>query len=144
MQTENPYQSPQSVEGLPTAPPSDEKLRALREIAVRQRMIPVAILAFIVGNLAPLIMAGIDAKLLPFAALFMLAMFLFAAINVARLASKLSGSLAGFAYGILASFPCLGLISLLDVGHEATKKLEQAGIKVGLLGANMNQFPRDA
>src|SRR5690606_30647517 len=46
----------------------------------------------------------------------------------------------GILLGILSLIPCVGLIILLVVNQKATKTLQDNGIKVGLMGANMSQF----
>lgn len=57
-----------------------------------------------------------------------------AAFGSYKLATALGKS--GVLFAILALLPCAGLIALLVLSQAATGELKNAGIKVGLLGAN--------
>ena len=45
-----------------------------------------------------------------------------------------------FIFGIFLIVPCINFLVLLCASLKATKILKEAGYKVGLLGADMNQF----
>jgi hypothetical protein len=131
----NPYAPPTApIEG-PTLDPDRAKLR---DIARHQRDINLMILAqflLYVGagltrDFAPPFIVGLVA--LAIVALSLLATF--------RLASALYGTTMAIVYGILMFAPCIGLIVLLLLNQEATRRLRNAGFKVGLLGADPKQF----
>ena len=56
-----------------------------------------------------------------------------------KLAAALRSS-AAWVYIILAFIPLVGLIAILVINGKATKKLQENGIKVGLMGARMADF----
>ena len=59
------------------------------------------------------------------------------------LAIKVYNVVAGALLGLLTLIPylfCLGLIVLLIVNQKATHILQQNGIKVGLMGANLREI----
>ena len=39
--------------------------------------------------------------------------------------------------------PCISLVVLLVMTNWATKRLDAAGVRVGLMGANLRNIPRD-
>jgi len=41
-------------------------------------------------------------------------------------------------------FPCISLIVLLRITRIATRKLERAGVQVGLLGADLDEIPKES
>ena len=64
-----------------------------------------------------------------------------AAVFVFMLAISLHNVAAGVTLGILTLIPLVGLVVLLILNSTATKLLQSHGIKVGLLGADLNQIP---
>jgi hypothetical protein len=58
-----------------------------------------------------------------------------------KLAAALRSS-AAWVYIILAFIPLVGLIALLVINSKATKKLQENGVKVGLMGARMADFDK--
>ena len=58
-----------------------------------------------------------------------------------KLAVALRSSVA-WLYIVLAFIPLVALISLLVINGKATKRLQQNGIKVGLMGARMEDFDK--
>ncbi|MCX5758388.1 MAG: hypothetical protein NTU83_07780 [Candidatus Hydrogenedentes bacterium] len=56
-----------------------------------------------------------------------------------RLAAALRSS-AAWVYIILAFIPLVGLFALLHINSNATNRLKENGIKVGLMGARMVDF----
>ena len=62
-------------------------------------------------------------------------------IFVILLASNVYNStIVGVINGLLCLIPCVGIIVLLIINQRATRSLRGNGIKVGFMGANMNQF----
>jgi hypothetical protein len=59
-------------------------------------------------------------------------------ISVLRLAKALG--MSQVLYAILMFVPCVSLIVLLMLNGKATAQLKQAGIKVGLMGADPNSI----
>jgi len=67
-----------------------------------------------------------------------LGLLVFMILSVTRLAKALDQS--PVLYAILMIIPCVSLIMLLVLSGKATTRLSQAGIKVGLLGADPNSI----
>lgn len=59
---------------------------------------------------------------------------------VAAMAFELYGIAQAIIYGIASLIPCIGLLILLSVNSGASTLLKENGIKVGLLGANLEQI----
>jgi hypothetical protein len=57
------------------------------------------------------------------------------------LAIKVYNTSLGVILGILAMVPCVGLIILLVVNQKAISVLTANGHKVGLMGADLAEFP---
>jgi hypothetical protein len=74
--------------------------------------------------------------------------YLIIALGVAQLVYQIAtimklAKALGFSpilYAILMFIPCVSLLALLSVSGTATKRLQKAGIKVGLLGADPNSI----
>jgi hypothetical protein len=110
--------------------------QVLRDVAAGQRQIVFCILGqFGIGILEGVVVAGHPT-------LFIINLFLGLAVLVFMIISvlKLAGALgqSQIMYVILMFIPCISLIMLLVLNRQATKRLQQAGIKVGLLGADPN------
>jgi predicted RNA-binding Zn-ribbon protein involved in translation (DUF1610 family) len=121
----------------------------LRQIASLQRGLLLCILAQLGAFLFNAATRGLAAGAQPgappnplniVAALVALAAGIAGLVYVVRLAARLYSTGGAVLFGLLALVPCLGLIGLLVVNGAATKKLQEHGIKVGLLGASMSQF----
>jgi hypothetical protein len=67
-----------------------------------------------------------------------LALTVFMIVSVVRLAGVLG--LSPVLYVICMFVPCLSLIVLLVLSGMATARLQQSGVKVGLLGADPNSI----
>ena len=67
--------------------------------------------------------------------IFFMAVAIFGAVSVFRLAKAMSGVGVAIIAMLGMLIPVIGLIILLVINGSATKKLKQAGYKVGLLGA---------
>jgi hypothetical protein len=61
-------------------------------------------------------------------------------VLIALLAAKVYNVVLGIFIGIFSFVPCLGLLLLLVVNQKATSVLQQNGIRVGLMGADMSQL----
>ncbi|UQA58809.1 hypothetical protein [Polyangium aurulentum] len=132
----NPYQPPASYDTA--APRAASGVETLVQIATFQRHINLAILAYFgagvfarsagQGGLFVLILSGL-------AALCALA---FSLVNTLRLANVLHGSTWAVVCGVLMFVPGLNLVTLFVLSSNATSRLRNAGIKVGLLGASPN------
>jgi hypothetical protein len=111
----------------------------LRKIAFQQKAIMYCILAYIaVGVLRFVLPPGLQLMVLvPLG----LAAVITAAVFVFMLAISLHNIAAGITLGILTLIPLVGLVVLLIINSTATKLLQSHGIKVGLMGADLNQIP---
>jgi uncharacterized membrane protein len=110
----------------------------LREIATRQRAIMYCILGYIVFAILQFAVPA------PFGLIFTLLAVgssITGAVFVFMLAIAIYNTGVGVVLGILTLIPLIGLITLLIVNGKATKLLREHGIKVGLMGANLKQFP---
>ena len=61
-------------------------------------------------------------------------------VFVVLLAKTVYNVVAAVVYAVLAFIPCVGLIALLVINQKATSVLQKAGLKVGLLGADLSQL----
>jgi hypothetical protein len=110
----------------------------LREIAVRQRMIMICILSYLLLVVAQFV---VPPPLRIVLGLVALGVTITATVFVFMLSLALYGTAAGIVLGLLTLIPLIGLIVLLIVNGKATNILREHGIRVGLLGANPNQIP---
>jgi hypothetical protein len=109
----------------------------LRSVAVDQRAILIAMLIQIICNIVAFNASLSVARVLLITSLLVgLASLFF----ILRLATKLYNVFVGFFLGILCVVPCLGLLMLFVINGRATRLLQQNGIRVGLIGANLSQF----
>ena len=65
-------------------------------------------------------------------------LLIFMVLSVIKLASALNQS--AVLYAILMFVPCVSLITLFVLSGKATARLQEAGVKVGLLGADPNSI----
>jgi hypothetical protein len=63
-------------------------------------------------------------------------------VAVARLSSALKEGAGAIVYTLGQCVPCLGLILLVLINNRATTALKDAGIRVGLMGANAQDLAR--
>ncbi len=107
----------------------------LREIAVSQRQVILCVLAQIGVAIFNGFGTSTHMSVLSLVALVLvLGVLVFMLISVIRLARALG--LSPVLYAILMFVPCVSLITLLVLSAKATASLQQAGVKVGLLGAD--------
>lgn len=143
--SENPYQSPQAM-GEAIGINSGDR-RDLRAVAVYQRNIQLCILAHlmifgvrIVANVAFPSASGV-AVIGVVLTLFWVLVLLAGLVLVFLLAMKVYHPATGVFLALLALVPCIGLLSLLTINSKATEVLRKNGFRVGLLGADLSQFP---
>jgi hypothetical protein len=146
---QNPYEAPKSPIGQGRAIGVRSGLRSdLRAVAVAQKGILLCILAQILIVVFNLTTTFGQIKLPPAVAYLILGVSLILSVAqlvfVFSLAIKVYNVGLGIFFGILALIPCVGLIILLIINGKATNVLTQNGHKVGLLGANLAEFPKPA
>lgn len=134
--SQNPYQAPSYK---PDAPPtqkdtapyrlSPEKLQSIASI---QKALIVFIALRIIGFVIALSLPPEIGGFVMIATYFIA---ILSTITVVLLAMQVYTVGQGILYGLLSLIPCIGLIVLLQVNGEATKTLQENGIKVGLFGA---------
>lgn len=120
--TDNPYQSPVSK---PVAVVTQDTKR----IAAAQKTLIAAILFYPLAAVGQAFIGSSGTYLL-------LGVLIFGVVGIVRLAAAFRYGRLKIALLILSLFvPLLGLILLLRLNAKATKELQAAGYKVGLLGA---------
>jgi hypothetical protein len=108
---------------------------ALHEIAVAQRNVMVCVAAQIATAVMSSVGRNLGMGVVSFVAgLLAFAMFVFSIVSAVKLTKALG--LSPILYVILMFIPCVSLITLLVLSGKATSRLQLAGVKVGLLGAN--------
>jgi hypothetical protein len=137
--SENPFQSPRA----------DSVARGVRR-GTREELLNVAkYQRLVIACLGIQILVGVGGVLLvdqlPPAAtvayyIFVLLLQLVGMVLVFLLAINVYSVGVGIVLGILALFPCIGLVVLLIINGKATSILRNNNIKVGFLGANMSQL----
>jgi hypothetical protein len=139
--SQNPYQAP----NIPATAIGVNSGRAedLRKVAMYQKGILYCILAnFILMGANFAVRGGGNAGAM--AGLLILGIYILVGFVqlafIVLLATQVYNLGLGIVFGILSFVPCLGLILLLIVNQKATTVLQQNGIKVGLMGANMSQL----
>ncbi|MGD9648794.1 MAG: hypothetical protein AB7U73_23990 [Pirellulales bacterium] len=135
----NPYEAPPALP--PSPPPAVGVLSGsrydLRSVAVYQKGVMLCILLYLLAVIGQF---ALPMELRPMLTLGFLAVGLIGAVFVVLLSIKVYGVGIGIVLGVLTFIPCLGLLALLRVNAKATSVLQQNGIKVGLLGANLSQI----
>jgi hypothetical protein len=140
MSRDNPYAVPGVLDPQPIVPNHRERLRA---IAIAQRRVNLAVLAYLClvgGNIAMLVLGqqfpGFALLFITLIRITAIGVIIFGAITVYRLAALLRGSVVAILYVIGLLIPCVGLLLLLTLSQKATKILQSEGVRVGLLGAD--------
>ncbi|HUE71023.1 MAG TPA: hypothetical protein VMP01_09050 [Pirellulaceae bacterium] len=144
----NPYQSPQVVSEPVSTYQQGSDREKLRRVAKYQKWVIYALLVNIVMNIALNGVAmsarqpGTAANLLILLAVLVVALVIAAITMVAvfMLANEVYSAASGVLCAILMLIPCVSLITLLVLNSRATSVLQQGGVKVGLMGANLNQI----
>ena len=125
MNTYNPYEAPKADV---SAPMVDEA--GIEQVASAQKLIIYSILAYFAA-------AAIRAMLGPLGLLVALGAVLMGLVGTYRLCSGLGFSTASrIILMVLMCVPLVSLIVLLVLNAKATRKLQAAGYRVGLLGAS--------
>ena len=132
---ENPYASPSS--SLEAVGVNSGTREDLRKVALYQKGICVCILLYLVAVFTQF---ALPKELMLFVGLGVLVVAVVGTICVFLLATKVYSPVLGILLGIFTLVPCLGLLVLLMVNAKATATLKQNNIKVGLLGANLNDI----
>lgn len=140
MNPENPYKTPECPSDIYDTSQTREKLRC---IARSQRHVNLAVFLYLM--VIPLTMTinsiGHDTEWAsPLMGLYMLGVIFFGAFATYRLTSLIKGHFIAVLYMIGLFIPLLGLLLLLSINGEATKVFKKAGIKVGLLGADIKSI----
>ena len=132
----NPYQPPIDASSSPS-PARAAQLEELRAIARHQRAINLAILA----QLALMVFAGSFGTTLEL--VLKLAGIVVAIISLVaevRLVKALHGLVVAILCAPLMFVPLVNLLTLLVFNSQATKRIREAGFKVGLLGGNPDEI----
>jgi hypothetical protein len=132
---ENPYAAPQTY--TPVVGVLSGSREDLRSVAKSQKGILVCILIYIIAVVVRFFLPEDLALIL---ALGVLVVGIVAMVFVFQLAIKVYGTGAGILLGILTLIPIIGLLVLLIINGKATRILKANGIKVGLLGANVEEI----
>jgi hypothetical protein len=133
--SQNPYQSPESVSPVPGSNHF--------QIAKAQKNVLYVLLAQILFNVVAIpavvsspdnVALGVIIQIVGFG------LSIAALVVLYLLASKVYNLALGILCAILGLVPCLNLLTLLIVNSKATRTLQAAGFKVGLMGADLSQF----
>jgi len=120
-------------------PGLDYDRQVLREVAISQKQIMYCVLGQLeIGVLNGVANAGKMPMLSLIALPLAVGLLVFMIVSVVRLAKALN--LSQVLYAILMFIPCVSLLVLLSLSGKATGVLRQAGIKVGLMGADPNSI----
>jgi hypothetical protein len=128
-----------------------KKKAELKSIATYQRYLIICILILIPTNIAyfaslralqsnPAKPAGGTIAIFGLSLIVSLIFGLAATVFAFLLTKKISNVGMAILVVLLTLIPCVGLISLFVVSGKATKRLRDAGIDVGFLGADMSVF----
>ncbi|HVJ17942.1 MAG TPA: hypothetical protein VM686_21125 [Polyangiaceae bacterium] len=113
----------------------------LARIAKYQRLINVAVLLNVAGLVGGVMLGALSGT---FGSIVIGLVYIGAVVvslyGTMGLASSLFNSLVAVLCFFLLLVPCVNLLVLLLLNSRATRQLQEAGIKVGLLGADPRQF----
>ena len=145
--SDNPYQSPMAYGTRSEVVPanlSPNNPEHLRRVAIYQKGVLFAIGVYLL-NLFMNILSGIAQVNLPIAltvsiAVLALVAVLVGIVSVGLLAGRMHGAVIGVAMAFVAFIPCVNLIMLFVINHQATQLLKRNGVHVGLLGAQMSNI----
>ncbi|HEX4143958.1 MAG TPA: zinc ribbon domain-containing protein [Pirellulales bacterium] len=129
--------------------PAQPRPAGLHELAYRQKMVLYAVLLNILTLLSNSFLSGLPesalTRVLPvlivIASLCLIVFYIWAfyKLGVALGMSTVTICIVS----ILLVLPCISLIVLLVVINKATKRLQAAGVRVGLLGADLSTIPKE-
>ncbi len=136
---QNPYQAPSAIGVRPSGVVTPE----LRDAAKYQRWLNLIILS----NIALIVFVAVvttvlgESDVMNFVlGLVYMALGLTSLVVVFSLAKALHNTTGAVVCIALMFMPCINLLTMVALSSMATSRLKKAGIKVGLLGANPNQF----
>jgi hypothetical protein len=116
-----------------------EPVPNLRQVATYQRWLCICILVYIAALIGQFAAPG-EFRLI--FAVGTLVASITAAVFVFMLSLAFYSVAKGVLLGIGVLIPIIGLIVLLVINNEATKRLKAHGVKVGLLGADPSTLPQ--
>ena len=141
MNTPDPHTSPDVEE---SSPGESACRRELRELAMAQRQVNVALLLYFCFIPFSIWLAKTGERA-PIAAItrvvVVIGLLVFCITSVYRLATIFRGKAIAVIHALGMLIPFLGLILLLINNQKATSILRKNGIRVGLLGADPNSVP---
>lgn len=132
MNQPNPYQPPSAPRPQPGEIRGDRAY--LLQVARYQKGILLCILAGIFGGVVQVTVSG---PLHFFAVGVQVLISLASAVFAVLLAKTVYNVAGAVVCAVLTFVPCVGLLALLIINHKATRVLQNGGVKVGLLGANL-------
>ena len=127
---------------------------SVRKVAQYQKAVIYCLLGqllvgFLIGTLAVVLddggggaagEYGVAEIALLLVALAAVVLWMASAVFVGLLAAEMFGGGLGVVLGLLALFGCIGSLVLLIVNQFATNRLKEAGLKVGLMGADTSRL----
>ena len=124
MSTHNPYEAPKTDIDAPVS--SDA---AIERLASAQKLVIYSVLAYLGG-------AALRVVLGPLGLVLLLASLVMGLVGTIRLCTCLgSSTFTKVVLIVLMFIPLVSLVVLLVLNGKATRKLREAGYRVGLLGA---------
>ncbi len=136
---QNPYQAPNTA----GVRPSDVVTPELRDAAKYQRWLNLIILSYIALIVVVAVVTAVVGESDVINLVLGLAYFalgltsLVVVFSLAKALHDITGAVVCIA---LMFMPCVNLLTMVVLSSTATSRLKKAGIKVGLLGANSDQF----
>jgi hypothetical protein len=138
---DNPYAPPGPGRAGKPKSGKGKKKAELRSIATSQRWLIICILINILAYIACLVSLRLGSLALALVfVLILLIASIAATVFSFMLTMKISNVGMAVLVLLLSLIPCAGLIALLVVNGIATKRLKDAGIHVGFLGADVSNF----
>lgn len=140
MQESNPY-TPPSSQSISQGP-SIADLNHLLGIAKAQRGLMLGILGYLASIVLVFVLGMNSEGSAAIPGLLMLISGLFALVFLIVLTYRMSGVIFAIIIGICSLIPFVGILVMLVISGRASKKLKQAGFKIGLLGADITQIKK--
>ncbi|MEI6654184.1 MAG: hypothetical protein WCP45_05395 [Verrucomicrobiota bacterium] len=140
MNPSNPYKTPEFSSDTNNTSVSRDWLRS---IGRSQRHVNLAFLLYlaVIPIAYGINSMGTGSTLAPMLlGIYILGVIIFGAVAIYRLTAILKGHIVAVIYMLGLLIPLLGLLLLLSINGRATKELRKAGIKVGLMGANVESI----
>jgi len=135
---ENPYQSPQHIDESGATDLLSRQRRDVYSIALCQKVIQPGIsVLFLTTALMLLLLNRYSGVAMLTIALVHGLLVLTAAMAVFVASAKMDGLPLGVLLALLTIFPCIGLVVLLIINQRAARLLQLNGIRIGWMGAKM-------